>query len=282
MKNMKLQYEDIFLGDLILVNEEHPLFFQEEDIPSFSRNLQNQEPLSRSFFPRTQHHAPSFMAVDEEYPDILLQKKAATVLSHMIQDIGGEKEIVPVSGYRSGKEQTRIWEDSIKENGEEFTRKYVALPGHSEHQTGLAIDLGLKKEVIDFIRPDFPYEGICGRFRQIAPEYGFIERYERGKEPITKIAHEPWHFRYVGYPHSKIMKEQGISLEEYIEMLKEFPMEEQHYFYEKEAGRQAEVFFVPLSKKKKAMLSIPEECLYQISGNNVDGCIVTIWRNEHA
>ncbi|MBD5106102.1 MAG: M15 family metallopeptidase [Lachnospiraceae bacterium] len=282
MKNMKLQYEDIFSGELILVNEEHPLFFQEEDIPSFSRNLQYQELLSRSFFPRTQHHAPSFMAVDEEYPDILLQKKAATVLSHMIQDIGGEKEIVPVSGYRSGEEQTRIWEDSIKENGEEFTRKYVALPGHSEHQTGLAIDLGLKKEVIDFIRPDFPYEGICGRFRQIAPEYGFIERYERGKEPITKIAHEPWHFRYVGYPHSKIMKEQGISLEEYIEMLKKFPMEEQHYFYEKEAGRQAEVFFVPLSKKKKAMLSIPEECLYQISGNNVDGCIVTIWRNEHA
>lgn len=277
MKSVALQYEDILSGDLILVNEEHPLSFQEEDIPPFSRNL-HQGAFS---FPWIQNHAPSFMAVDEKYPDILLQKKAATVLSHMIQDIGGEKEIVPVSGYRSGKEQTRIWEDSIKENGEEFTRKYVAFPGHSEHQTGLAIDLGLKKEVIDFIRPDFPYEGICGRFRQMAPEYGFIERYERGKESITKIAHEPWHFRYVGYPHSKIMKEQEISLEEYIEMLKDFPMEEEHYFYGKKEGRQAEVFFVPLSKKKNVMLSIPEECLYQVSGNNVDGCIVTIWRNEH-
>lgn len=275
MRSILLQYEDIFFGDLILVNEEHPLF---QRTFSCSQSL----PQEAALAPLTQNHVPSFMAVDDKYPDILLQKKAATVLSHMIQDIDGRGEIVPVSGYRSRREQIRIWEDSIKENGEEFTRKYVALPGHSEHQTGLAIDLGIKKEEIDFICPDFPYEGICQRFRQIAPEYGFVERYEWGKESITKIAHEPWHFRYVGYPHSKIMKEQGTSLEEYIEMLKEFSMEEAHYFYEKEKKRQAEVFFVPLPKKKKAMLSIPEECLYQISGNNVDGCIVTIWRNEHA
>ena len=277
MKNRSLQYEDIFSGELILVNEEHPIFFWKEEISSASQKLHGEIPS----FPWMQNHVPSFMAVKEQYPDILLQKKASTVLSHILRDIGGEQEIIPVSGYRSGEEQTKIWEDSIKDNGEEFTRKYVALPGHSEHQTGLAIDLGLKKDVIDFIRPDFPYEGICQKFRETAPEYGFIERYERGKEPVTKIAHEPWHFRYVGYPHSKIMKKKGFSLEEYIEMLKEFPVEEEHYFYEDEKGRQAEVFFVPLSKKKKAMLSIPEECLYQISGNNVDGCIITIWRHEY-
>lgn len=76
--------------------------------------------------------------------------------------------IVPVSGYRSLNEQMDIYNDSLKDNGEDFTRKYVALPKHSEHQTGLAIDLGLNKEKIDFIRPDFPYDGICGTFRRFA------------------------------------------------------------------------------------------------------------------
>ena len=85
----------------------------------------------------------------------------------------------------------------MRESGRKFTETYVAVPGHSEHETGLAIDLGLKQDVIDFIRPEFPYEGICQRFRQLAPKYGFIERYPKGKEEVTGIGQEPWHFRYV-------------------------------------------------------------------------------------
>lgn len=64
----------------------------------------------------------------------------------------------------------------LQENGTEFTAKFVAMPGHSEHQTGLAIDLGLRQPDIDFIRPAFPYEGICQKFRELAPAFGFIER----------------------------------------------------------------------------------------------------------
>ena len=104
---------------------------------------------------------------------------------------------------------------SLLENGEEFTNKFVARPGHSEHQTGLAIDLGLKQPDIDFLRPNFPYEGICQTFRELAADYGFIERYPVGKEAITGIAHEPWHFRYVGVPHAKIMVDHNWTLEEY-------------------------------------------------------------------
>ncbi|MFR1232947.1 MAG: D-alanyl-D-alanine carboxypeptidase family protein [Evtepia gabavorous] len=75
--------------------------------------------------------------------------------------IGGWKEIVPVSGWRALEEQQAIWEDSLAENGLPFTQTYVAYPGHSEHQTGLAIDLGRRSASIDFIRPDFPYTGLC-------------------------------------------------------------------------------------------------------------------------
>ncbi|MFQ9411875.1 MAG: D-alanyl-D-alanine carboxypeptidase family protein [Evtepia gabavorous] len=61
--------------------------------------------------------------------------------------IGGWKEIVPVSGWRALEEQQAIWEDSLAENGLPFTQTYVAYPGHSEHQTGLAIDLGRRARV---------------------------------------------------------------------------------------------------------------------------------------
>ena len=106
---------------------------------------------------------------------------------------------------------------SLAENGREFTEQYVARPGCSEHQTGLAIDLGLRLPEIDFIRPYFPYDGLAGRFRQLAAEYGFVERYPQGKEAVCGIAHEPWHFRYVGRPHALIMQKRGLTLEEYLQ-----------------------------------------------------------------
>ena len=154
--------------------------------------------------------------VHENYPDILLEREAVCALSRIMEQLGGWTSIVPVSGWRSLEEQIELYEESLRENGPEFTKKFVALPGHSEHQTGLAIDLGLRQPEIDFICPAFPYEGICQKFRELAPAYGFIERYPKGKEHITGIAHEPWHFRYVDRPHSEIMAFQGLTLEEYL------------------------------------------------------------------
>ena len=109
----------------------------------------------------------------------------------------------------------------MAEHGETFTRQYVALPGCSEHQTGLAIDLGKAAGYIDFIRPAFPYDGVCGRFRRLAARYGFIERYQRGKEEVTGISAEPWHFRYVGAPHAQLMETNGLCLEEYRDFLRQ-------------------------------------------------------------
>lgn len=154
--------------------------------------------------------------VREDHPDILLEREAVCALSCILERLDGWKFIVPVSGWRSLEEQLAIYQESLRENGPEFTARFVAMPGHSEHQTGLAIDLGLRQPDIDFIRPAFPYEGICQKFRELAPAFGFIERYPAGKEHITGIAHEPWHFRYVGTPHSEIMTFKGLTLEEYL------------------------------------------------------------------
>ena len=164
----------------------------------------------------------------------------------------------------------------MRDNGEAFTNQFVALPGHSEHQTGLAIDLGRNQKKIDFIRPNFPYEGICGDFRKAAPDFGFVERYPKEKETITGIAHEPWHFRYVGYPHSRIMGEHSLTLEEYVNFIKSY-REDNRLLYSQEQNTAIEMYYIPALKRETTII-IPEQSAYQISGNNVDGFIVTIRR----
>ncbi|MFZ2539052.1 MAG: D-alanyl-D-alanine carboxypeptidase family protein [Oscillospiraceae bacterium] len=250
MTTLTLNENDIYKGNLILVNAEYPFMFKS-----------NME----------------LIPADEKHSNILMERGAATALAHILGNINSLDQIVPVSGYRSEKEQKQIYSDSLQKSGQEFTEKYVALPKHSEHHTGFAINLGLKKDVINFICPDFPYEGICDRFRKTAPQYGFIERYQSLKEMITGIAHEPWHFRFVGYPHSEIIMEHGLSLEEYIEYIKKYTYEGKHL--EVTIGRQkAEVFYVPFLFLGQIELCIPDNCLYEVSGNNVDGFIITLWR----
>lgn len=147
---------------------------------------------------------------------ILLEREAAVNLLRLLESINGYKDIVPVSGWRSVWEQQEIWDNSVKENGIIFTRRFVAAPLHSEHHTGLAVDLALKTENIDFICPEFPYSGICQIFREAAPRFGFIERYPEDKEHITKISHEPWHFRYVGREAATEIVKRGVCLEEFL------------------------------------------------------------------
>lgn len=214
------------------------------------------------------------VAVREDSPEILLCETAALRLGELLGRIGAGDRIVPVSGWRTRAEQEEIYAQSLLENGEVFTKKYVALPDHSEHQTGLAIDLGVKKEEIDFIRPEFPYTGICGKFRGMAADYGFIERYGKDKEKITGIAHEPWHFRYVGKPHAAVMEERGLCLEEYLMFLKAYTRERPLVFCGAD-GSLAEIYYVP-AECGETVLTLPDDGAYRISGNNMDGFIVTL------
>ena len=173
--------------------------------------------------PLAEEGRPHLAAPDARFPRVLMERRAAARLRACIARVGGQGQIVPVSGFRSRAEQQAIWESTLAAEGEAFTRRYVALPGCSEHQTGLAIDLALAAEHIDFVRPHFPTQGVCGAFRRAAPRFGFILRYPPHKQAITSIAHEPWHFRYVGAPHALFMQERGLCLEEYLELVHAHP-----------------------------------------------------------
>ena len=188
-------------------------------------------------------------------------------------------EPVICSSYRTLETQQRLYENKIRRlmneglSREEATAQagtVVAVPGTSEHQTGLAIDLGRAAREIDFIRPDFPEEGACGRFRRLAPRYGFIQRYHREKESLTGIACEPWHYRYVGTPHALLMEREGLCLEEYLDWVQTAPRT-----CRLEHGRSARVFYMPCAGDETE-LRLPEGCC-QVSGDNRNGFVVTVW-----
>lgn len=253
-RQVLLYREDIYRGNLILVNRRYPVnnsFEKSEAAEAFENSLNG---------------------------DVILEKTAANMLTQLLRECGAGNRIIPVSGFRSLKEQQQIFSESIKENGEAFTFKYVALPNHSEHQTGLAVDMAQNHGKIDFLCPSFPYDGICGEFRRKASKYGFIERYGKGKEAITGISHEPWHFRYVGYPHSEIMEKNLFSLEEYIEYINAYKYGCNHLIYNNNQ-HVTEIFYFEL-KGETGMLSLDEYVPYQLSGNNRDGFIITVWRNS--
>ncbi len=231
-------------GSLILVNHDHSL--------------------SQNFMP---HCVP----ILETFPSVTMERRAAACLLQLLSAIGAGDEIVPVSGYRPFSEQVQIYQDSLAENGADFTAKYVAKPGCSEHQSGLAIDLAKKTPEIDFICPDFPDTGICAEFRKAAVRYGFIQRYTAEKEHITGIACEPWHFRYVGYPHSEIMAQMNLCLEEYIDYLHRFTSINPLTL--RRGGRNIAVFFSQSHWSDGAARGN----ITEVSANNVDGCIMTVW-----
>ena len=122
------------------------------------------------------------------------------------------------STYRSVKSQEELWDEFEKLYGREYCEKYVAIPGFSEHHTGLAVDVCLIKDgkVIDDNDEMIAEKEIFAKVHSHLADYGFILRYMEGKENITGYSYEPWHFRYVGKKVAKEIKRRNITLEEYL------------------------------------------------------------------
>lgn len=208
---------------------------------------------------------------------ITLEAACLSRLNSLIVAAGAQDDIIVVSGYRSMEEQTAIYDGSLKENGPEYTANYVALPGCSEHQTGLAVDVGERIEgELDFIAPSFPDRGVHLAFKRLASSFGFIQRYKESKKELTGIAEEPWHFRYVGTPHAVCMEQLDMCLEEYIAYLKQFSYEGERLAYEGEGWR-AEIYYVAAAEVGDTEVPIPVCDAYTLSGNNADGFIITVY-----
>jgi LAS superfamily LD-carboxypeptidase LdcB len=117
-----------------------------------------------------------------------------------------------VSGYRPYESQESLYNEKLKSLGQDYVDNYVAYPGQSEHQTGLAMDVGIQGvNSYDFGKSQE------GRWvRNNAQYYGFIIRYPEEKQNITGCSYEPWHVRYVGKDAALTIKAQNLTLEEYL------------------------------------------------------------------
>lgn len=136
----------------------------------------------------------------------------------LLQNDGIQIELDSI--YRSVARQKEIVAEFTEKYGDDYVKKYVAVPGFSEHHTGLAVDICLvvNGKIIDDNDEMIAQKEIFRKIHKKLADYGFILRYLPGKEDITGYAYEPWHFRYVGEDVAKEISAKNLTLEEYLSM----------------------------------------------------------------
>ncbi len=177
---------------LILVNDD---YYVPEDYEVDLLQLRNEEYVSEEIYPHLQK-----MFDDAREEDVYM----------IVRD-----------GYRSCEEQEEIMQEKIEEYkrttkidfiAKHMAEKWVAVPGTSEHQLGIAVDINA--DIYSYGHQVYNW------LENNAYKYGFIQRYPEDKVHITGISYEPWHYRYVGIEAATKIHEKGICLEEYIDSLK--------------------------------------------------------------
>lgn len=241
MKELKVTKDQIYKGNLLLVNKDHPVPPGVEE--SEAVNLSQHKELLNGF-----------IVLDKTIrlsPDLV--QKFTEMIGAAEKD--GVSRFLISSGYRDNKEQNKLYQ--------QMGAKYALPAGYSEHNLGLSLDIGSTQSEMS--------QAPEGKWlKKNASRYGFILRYPADKTAITGIQFEPWHFRYVGLPHSAIMQENNFVLEQYLDFLKEKKtiktiVDRQTY----------EISYYPVSKNTTIL--VPANGRYQISGNNTDGIIVTVY-----
>lgn len=241
----------IFLSDRIQQQEPPSADVQQEEkeeapVESSSQKEEEQEQSSQET--KQQQLAEEFAKEKEEYYLLLanaenplpqdwsiqteevqngyeMDKRAAPAMREMIQAAKEDGvELMLCSAYRSVEKQQQLFDRSqqaymaqgmSEEEAYAKTATETAIPGTSEHQTGLAADIVTPTyQMLDAGFADTP----AGQWlSEHAAEYGFVLRYPQDKQEVTGIIYESWHYRFVGKTHAKLMKESGLCLEEYLQ-----------------------------------------------------------------
>lgn len=263
---VKLTRDDVRRGDLILVNSDHEYAFPET-------------PTDMSVY---DNKSISYKVNDKTVTMSMITIDAFNRLMDDFYAETGCRDVMVVSGFRTEEFQRQLYADRVASEGVEAAAKYVALPGQSEHHTGLAMDLSVYTDSGESyaVRTYEKCRWLVDNFEK----YGFILRYPEEKANITGISYESWHYRYVGAPHSLIMKEFGWVLEEYIEYLRSLG-ENRAILWDGEFSREGTledsadltaVYYVPAAAEGNAVITLPEGREYTVSGDNVGGFIVTL------
>ncbi|AJQ61583.1 D-Ala-D-Ala carboxypeptidase VanY [Bacillus thuringiensis] len=232
--------EQIYKGDLLLVNRDYPV--KKDSIRSDIININHNSELVRGY-----------VIFDRK---LRLSKDVVKKFLNVVDAAGKESvnHFLISSGYRDFQEQKQLYE--------KMGSDYALPAGYSEHNLGLSLDIGSTQKKMEKA-PEGKW------IEENVWKHGFVLRYPKNKSNITGIQYEPWHIRYVGLPHSAIMQKKNFTLEEYLEFLKE----EKEVSTEVE-GKKYTVSYYKVSENTK--VNVPANKQYEISGNNMDGVIVTV------
>ncbi|CAM4207423.1 M15 family metallopeptidase [Saccharibacillus endophyticus] len=240
-QSLQASEDQLYAGDLLLVNGDYPM------------RPQGTQPDVTELFGHSELTGPASL-LDR---DIRLSRGVAmkfVVMADAAANEGIEHFLIS-SGYRDELEQSRLY----KEKGSD----YALPPGYSEHHLGLALDIGSTEGPMA--------EAKEGKWlEKNAARYGFVLRYPADKTGITGISFEPWHFRYVGLPHSLLMQKNNLVLEEYLAML-----EKKEAISTTVNGREYVVCYY--GPDRLSELKIPKGRDYALSGDNRGGLILTLY-----
>ncbi|NQX58281.1 M15 family metallopeptidase [Paenibacillus qinlingensis] len=240
LTTIKVMKDQIYQGYLVLINQDYPV--HQIGMQTDILNLFQHKELVKGFG-----------LLDNT---IRLSQRVVEAFTTMISaaEKDGVRHFLINSGYRDNKEQSQLYKD--------MGSNYALPAGHSEHNLGLALDIGSTQADMN--------QAPEGEWMiRNAAEYGFILRYPKDKTAITGIQYEPWHFRYVGLPHSIIMQQMNLSLEEYLAYLKQ-----QKNITTKVKGKIYEISYYPITQN--STIQVPSSRSFHLSGNNMDGIIVTV------
>lgn len=240
-QTIKVAKDQVYQGNLILVNKVYPL--HQQGVKSDVIKLSQHKELVKGYG-----------LYDN---NIQLSKSVVQAFQKLVGAADKDKvrNFSITSGYRGLKEQEKLYE--------EMGSDYALPAGYSEHNLGLSLDIGST-----LMEMNQAPEGKW--LNQNAWKYGFILRYPKDQTAITGIQYEPWHYRYVGLPHSAIMQKQHLVLEQYLDYVKK----EKSVTFQVD-GEKYEISYYPVSNN--TTIKVPANRRYEISGNNMDGVIVTVY-----
>jgi len=148
-------------------------------------------------------------------------KEAALEAGHRLFLASGHRTVERQSSNFDQQVNEYLNEGLSEEEAVERAKEYLTEPGHSEHHTGLALDIVDEEWIMEGhgLIPEYDTQDSQQWLVDTMTDYGFILRYPKGKEETTGIEYESWHFRYVGEENAKFMAENDLTLEEYVELL---------------------------------------------------------------
>lgn len=172
--------------------------------------------LEKNFIPNNLVKVEKVAFIKRKNEEMLINENTLLAYQKLYEAAKSQNiDLIIFSAYRSYEKQMSLWEKSLDPNN-----KYLALPGHSEHQTGLAIDVSVKEIGLT---NNFSNSKAYTFLNENIHKYGFIFRYPKDKTNITGYNYESWHLRYVG-DIAREIKTENLTLEEYLYYHYEIPI----------------------------------------------------------